>query len=186
MEGALGWLGDLIRAVGRLVPRLAVMRATHGGVAFVRGKNVKQLKPGLYWWWPVWTECITYPTVRQSLNLPSQSLTTNDDITVTVSGVVIYQVQDITVALSSQWDLNETIRDLSMAAIREFVCSNGFKATNRDRSRMDHLLTSKLQDALRPYGIDVLQASLTDFAKAKVISMAGSGIGAYIDEEEDE
>lgn len=184
MESALGWLGDIIRAIGRIIPRMLVVQRTHGGVAFVRGKHVREIKPGLFWWWPLWTKCILYPVVRQSLNLPSQSLTTQDSLSVTISGVVIYRVMDVVAALTRQWDLNETIRDLSMVAIREVVGSRPFDSINQKRREIDWELKEKLQDSLAAYGVEVLQIALTDFAKAKVISLVGGSDMSYIDDED--
>ncbi len=180
MEGALGWIGELARFIGQFFPRLEIVKKTHGGVAFVRGKNVKEIRPGLYVWWPFWTECMFYPIVRQSLNLPPQTLTTNDDVSVSVSGVVIYKVDDIVCALSSQWDLNETIRDISMAAMREFICSSHFKTVNQNRKKMEEKWHKELQISLGAYGIEILDAKLTDFSRCRVLAVISSGQAEYL------
>jgi len=43
----LNWLGEIIQAALRVIPRFAIIRATHSGVAFVRGKKAHVAKPGL-------------------------------------------------------------------------------------------------------------------------------------------
>lgn len=182
MEAAFGWLGDIIAWIGDLFPRFTVVRKTHGGVAFVRGKHVKQVKPGLVWWWPFWTELELYPLVRQSLNLASQTLTTKDGKSVTVGAVVVYTVEDPLTALTVQWDLAETVEDLSAAAVCDFVTDNDFEWINTNRTVCKRRLSKAVADVLAEYGVAVQGAWLTDFAQAKVISMVGSQ-AAYLEED---
>ncbi len=186
MEGAFGWLGSLMEWFGAFFPRLDIIKKTHGGVAFVRGKNVKEVKPGLVLWWPLWTELMTYPVVRQSLNLPSQTLTTKDGKSVTVGAVVVYTVEDIITALTKQWDLAETVQDLSMAAVCDFITSSDFAWINQNRAVVKQQLTEQVVGELGEYGIAVRGAWLTDFAQAKVISIAGGSTYVPVEEEEEE
>ena len=46
MESAFAWLNQLMEAFYRLFPRIIVVRATHGGVKWVRGKHVKPIATG--------------------------------------------------------------------------------------------------------------------------------------------
>lgn len=176
----LDWLGEIIQAALRLVPRVSIIKSTHKGVAFVRGKNIRVVEPGLYVWWPLVTECQFYPVVRQSLDLPTQVLTTEDDLAVIISGVVVYTVNDIKTALTDQWDMNETIRVLSQAALRDVVCSVPFAYINQNRSQVESRLKTALKRELTPYGIDVVDAKLTDFARTNVLAIAGANIGSGI------
>ncbi len=184
METAFGWLGRIMEWVGDLFPRLTVVAKTHAGVAFVRGKNVKYVGPGLVWWWPFWTELMLYPVVRQSLDLPSQTLTTKDGQPVTVGCAIVYTVDDVETALTVQWDLAETVQDLATAAVCDFVTSNDFDWINQSRPVVKRHLTKSVQALLTEYGVGIQGAWLTDFAKTKVISMLGGGMGYYEEEEE--
>lgn len=179
MEAAFGWLGKAMEWIGDFIPRLTIVAKTHGGVAFVRGKNVKVIRPGLTLWWPFWTEIALYPTVRQSLDLPSQTLTTKDGQPVTVGCAIVYTVDDVETALTRQWDLAETIQDLSTAAVCDFVTSNEFDWINQNRAVVKRRLTKSVQEVLEEYGVGIQGAWLTDFAKSKVISMLGGGLGYY-------
>lgn len=184
MEGAFGWLGNVMEWLGSWFPRLEIVPVTHGGVAFVRGKHVKEIKPGLMLWWPFWTEIMTYPVVRQSVDLPSQTLTTNDGVPVTVGCVVVYTVDDVVTALTKQWDLSDTVQDLCAAAVCEFVTSKEFAWINGNRTIAKRHLTKEVVTVLSEYGVAVQGAWLTDFAKTKVISLLGEGTYADYGEEE--
>ena len=78
MESALGWLQSIFDTILKLFPRLLIVGATHGGVKFVRGSKVVELKPGLHLYWPIVTEIETYCVVRQVIDLPTYTLTTKD------------------------------------------------------------------------------------------------------------
>lgn len=185
MEAAFGWLGEIFAWFGNLIPRWVIVTKTHEGVAFVRGKHVEAVRPGMFFYWPFWTEVMLYPTVRQSVNLPSQTLTTKDECAITVGAVIIYKVSDIEIALAEQWDLSETITDLSMAAVRNVICSSTFDELQENWSDVDENLKKELHNTLKDYGIGILDARLTDFAKTKVVTLIGGGQGGYYEEEEE-
>lgn len=180
MGSIFSWLSDLMKYIGNLIPRFTIVKYTHGGVAFIRGKNIKAIKPGVFFYWPFWTEIMTYPVKRQSLNLPSQTLTTEDNLAVTVSAIVIYEVSDIVIALAEQWDLNETIRDLSLAAIKDVICESSWAIAHSNRKKLDRDLTKNLRQSLSDYGIKVLNVSLTDFAKTNVYTIVNGSFNKQV------
>lgn len=171
MDTAFGWLGQIMEFVGSLFPRLVIVTSTHGGVCFVRGKHPREIKPGLVWYWPIWTEVMTYPVVRQSLNLPSQTLTTSDKRAVSISVVIIFRISNVLDALTLQWDLSETTNDIAMAAVREFVFSRTFDEMLETGKRADKRLKRLIADPLSVYGVEVMDAWITDLAATKVITL---------------
>ena len=185
MSGAFAWLSDIFGAIIRFFPRLVIVRKTHGGVAFKRGKHIKEIEPGLIFYWPMITELETYPVVRQSLNLPSQTLTTTDGTPITVSCVIIYRIRSIVTALTVQWDLNETIRDLSLAAVKGYVSSHSFDELLGQHGEAEGALTAELRAALRGYGVEILKAAMTDFARTRVVSLVTPGDLRYLPEDEE-
>ena len=53
---AFAWLNNLMEWFGRLFPRLVLIRATHRGVLFKPRGRVRELCPGLWWYWPITSE----------------------------------------------------------------------------------------------------------------------------------
>jgi hypothetical protein len=74
MESAFAWLGQLFETFYKFIPHILIVRATHGGVKWVRGRNVKALPSGLHWYWPLTTEVEVIVTARQTLAIPDQVL----------------------------------------------------------------------------------------------------------------
>lgn len=185
MESAFGWLGEVISAILNFIPRFVIVKKTHEGVAFVRGKHVRKISPGMLFYWPFWTEVMLYPVVRQSVNLPNQTLTTLDGYSITTSAVIIYRVSDIIKTLAEQWDASETISDLSMGALREVVCETEFDDLLKNWKEVDKKIKEQLQSVLEDYGIDIMDARLTDFANTKVVTLVGGGQDGYVEDNEE-
>lgn len=184
--GALSWISDFFGFFGKLIPRILIVRRTHQGIAFIRGKKVKKLFPGITIYWPILTEVLTYPVVRQTANLNAQCLMTNDDFTVVAGGIVVYSVYDIEKALAETWDLDETIVDISQVGLRNVIVSKTISQINNNRKEIDQQLTTELREQLKEFGINVIRVSIADFAKCLVIKNMGQQVTYLPKLEEDQ
>ena len=173
MDAALGWIGDLIRWLANIVPRLVLIRATHGAIKFVRAET-REIGPGLHVWWPITTEIEEVPIVRQVLSLDQQVLETKDGETVVADGVLVYAVHDLHKYLVENYDADDNLTELAQAALREAILSLTFEEINSGRVKLDHRLTKRATELLKPFGIEVESLKLQSFAKGRVIIHAGS------------
>lgn len=175
MEGALSWIGDLIELFISFIPHLGLCRANHGGVKFIHGKKVTVIKPGLFWHWPIVTEIELIPVARQTMNLESQTLTTSDDRIVTVSSVVIYRVEDVRKALVDSWDMEDTISDVALKSNVDAIVNRTFAKVKKELTgQVEKDIVRSCRKALKPYGIRVDSAFLTDFAETEVYRIVGA------------
>lgn len=175
MDGALDWIGQIIQWIGRFIPRIVIVRATHAGVKFQRGKKVKPIAPGLTVYWPLITELELIPVARQTHNLPTQCAVTKDREAVAVGGVVIYSISNVVKALSRNWDFNDTINDVALTAIMPEFLNHTYSELIKwiaDGS-IQTTLTLKVREKLSHYGIRVIHVGLTDFAKCFVLKSVG-------------
>lgn len=178
----LTWFGELVRWVADLIPRWEICRATHGGVKFVRGRKVKPIRPGIYWFWPAVTECVLLPVVRHPVDLPAQSLTTRDGKSVMLSITLVVEVVDVIRALGKTWDVDDMIRDIGRAAAGELVPTLRFSELRGPDVPDD--LAKTARRLLRPYGVRVIRARLTDCTKNLVVRTVGDGSLVPVPEEE--
>ena len=173
--GAIAWIGDLIEWVSELIPRLGVCTAKQAGVKCARGK-VKPVKPGLFLYWPVTTEVELVETSRQTLNLSSQTLTTSDGYAVLVSAVVVYRVEDPTTVLVEVSDWEDTLGDAALGSVVDVVGNSSFEDVREELTgSIEKSIRHKTRLALKPYGIKVERAFLSDFAECRVYKVAGDG-----------
>ena len=170
MDSAFAWIGQIVEWFGKFIPRLAIVRSTHAGVRFRHGSIAKRLGPGLHFYWPIVTEVDIMPVARQTHNLASQSLLTKDGKQVVVGGVVVYEIKDIVAALSKNWDISDTINDITMVAITEIITTHELDyllghVTDEVQAKLSQVTRKKL----KPFGIRVYRAALTDFSTCMVV-----------------
>lgn len=185
MDAALGWLGDIIRALLLVIPRLLIVRTTHAGVKFRYGSNVLELThengirgTGLHIYWPLVTECEIVPIKRQTTNLDAQYLDTADGRTVGVSGILVYEISDVVALLTKTYDYEDTIRDLALATIKTVVIGRSMEALRANSADMDRELTRTLRSELRRFGVRTIRVTLSDIAPCRVLGHWGINLDA--------
>jgi hypothetical protein len=158
MGEAFGWLGQLMEALICIFPHREIVPSTHGGVRFRYGKDIPlPLGGSVIWYWPLVTKIQTYPINRQTCNLENQTLTTIDGKVIGLSGIVVFEVPDPHTFLTKVWDGEDTIRDIVLGNLSEYVETHtmeefrqGFRAVKR-----------KVRSALQGFGIHVVKVALS-------------------------
>lgn len=171
MEAAFGWLGDLMRAVMSLFPRILIVRKTHAGVKFAMGSRVRVMHPGLHWVFPLLDEYEVVPVERQTANLDGQYLVTLDGRTIAVGGIVVYRVSCVESLLTNTWDYEDTINDFAMAAIKSVVTSHVMG--DLLGPGVDDQLRDRLAASLDHYGVEVIEFTLSDCSPCIVLANWG-------------
>lgn len=181
MNAAFAWLGEVMNWIGKWFPRLIIVRSTHAGVRFRHGKTTSALEPGLRVYWPLVTEVEIVPTARQTHNLPTQALLTKDGHRVVVSGVVVYKVNDIVATIARNWDVSDTLNDISMVAITKIVTTHTLEyLLEHLTDEVQQKLTAETRRRLRRYGLSVYWTAMTDFAECIIIKNIGGSFQGTI------
>lgn len=176
MESAFAWIGSIVEWFGNFIPRVKIVRSTHGGLRFRHGRHVKEIAPGICIYWPICTEIEIIPVARQTHNLPSQSLLTKDGKQVVVGGVVVYAVKDVVACLSRNWDVSATIDDVTMCCISTIITTHDLAFLLENLTTVvQAALTKETRRKLSPFGVKVYRTALTDFSTAIVVKNIGGG-----------
>lgn len=174
MDTAFGWLGKIIEWFGRFIPILVVVRATHNGVKFIRGSRIKKMLPGLHVYWPLTTEIELIPVVRQTKNLFNQVLVTRDQKTVSAGIVIVYTIEDVIKAIGESWDINDTIIDISQAALISVITKMNLpELISEITDKVENELSKTARAKLKPYGVAVIRCALTDLSPCRTIKLMG-------------
>lgn len=104
MSAAFAWLNDLMTWLGRWVPRIVLVRASHVGVRFGRGGAMVPLRPGLHIYWPIFMEV---QLVSMAIRTIETSAQVNDGQL--VSAVVVYRIVDAVRVLRDVYDVRSQI-----------------------------------------------------------------------------
>lgn len=180
MEQVFGWIGQIFQTLLRFLPWLVIVPATSAGVAFVHGRRIKEWKPGLHWYWPLVTTYKIMMTVRQTQRIQSKVVMTKDLKTVTAGALVTYVVDDIVAALAKVADLPSDIMERSQGAIYAALSECTLEEVQKGRIGFNERLTQRLTEALNGYGVEVLQAQLTEFAPCRAFVINGhAAVGNY-------
>lgn len=169
MDAALGWIGEFVHWIARFFPSMLIVKVTHAGVKYKRGRVVVPLDPGLHFYWPLITEVLIYPVARQTMNMPAQALTTADGQAILVSGVLVYKINDIEAALSKNYDIEDTIGDIGQTALADKVCEYKLSDFMSGLGEIKKALTAHTKRELSKYGVHVFYFGLVEVAQCQVL-----------------
>lgn len=169
------WLSDIFNGLLKFVPRPIIVRATHGGVKWVFGKHVRELKPGWPWVWPLTTDYEVIVTARQTNNLPNQALVTKDKHTIVAGALVVFSVKDVIRAIGERnWDVSATVNDISEAAIVSVLTKWNLDDLLQELTgKVEEEVTRACRRQLRQFGIYVHRCAFTDFAPCRIFKIMG-------------
>lgn len=178
MEAALGWLGDIVRWIGTLFPRLTNIRSTHGAVKFKHGRAVA-IGPGLVWHWPITTDLHIVPTARRTLQLAAQTVTGASGWPVVVAAIVVYRIVDVVAACGGNYEIRATIEDTAQRHL--FEATDG-TLSERGHEEISALVTGACADDLSEHGVDIERVALIQRAAALPIKTFADWAHANEDE----
>lgn len=158
---AFSWLSDLFHTFGQVFPRLEHVRADEVAVVHKRG-TVRELLPGMHWYWPVWSLVEKYQRTRNDLEMVEKNWPTKDRVTVMVNITVVTEVADAIKALVDTCDLESTACSVALKAVKAVVVNRTYDELLQKPDEIDKELTSEVRKALRPYGLRVAEAFISE------------------------
>ena len=170
------WLSDIFNGILQFIPRPLIVRATHGGVCWIFGYKVVELKPGWRWVWPLITDWEIIPVARQTEQIQDQGLITKDKKQVAVRVVVIYNIKDVVQAIGQRnWDVGTTINDIAAAAVVKVVTEWDLDdLLSEITGIVEEQLTETCKSELSKFGVHVQKCCFMDFTTCRVYKIMGN------------
>jgi len=156
-----------------------IVRAYEGGVLLRFGKYCKTLEPGFYWKWPVVDEPIEFNACITTMRLPAQSLTTKDDVTVTVAAIVKYQIVDAKPYALEIWDEHDVLADLTMGAIRKHVGASAYADLLANPPEAE--VVAAVRKEVNKFGFKIYAVTFTSFTRARPIMLMTQSVLPNLD-----
>lgn len=167
-------LSQFLHFVTAVVPRMGIMLASHRGIRYRRGKHVSEITPGIYWYWPLFTEVYDRAIKRQTVNVRTQTVYAACKVSISAGCVVVFEINDIVKALYETYEIDETIADEAEALLGQVI--GAIESTDTSITALNKILTKEMRLRLSHYGVSVKRANLRDFAPSKVYRVIGRDV----------
>jgi hypothetical protein len=186
MDGAFAWLNGIFQFFGRFFPDWMTFEPTQAGCKFVgqwrKPATVVYLPPGSFViWWPARTVMRFYQIGRQTTDLRDQTLTTADDKTFSVGGVIVFEITDVIPLLTEVYQPDQTIQDICLGIMVEVLSGHTWNELKESYASgaLTKQLTKEAREGLRRYGVKVIRLNISDLALCRtlrIITTQGAGI----------
>ena len=158
----------LIRFGMDLLP-VVIIEEWNGAVRLRFGIFNKILKPGIHFKIPLVDSIIECPVITQSINLPSQTLTTLDEQSIVLKAIIRYKVSNVRTYLLGVMHANDVLIDTTQGIIRDVV----------EMTKWDNLIdvntqiTNEVKEYVVRWGIEVEAVTITDLGLVKSFRIFG-------------
>jgi regulator of protease activity HflC (stomatin/prohibitin superfamily) len=162
-------LVDLLVRFSMDILPFVIVEQWNGAVQLRYGKFIKVLYPGIHFKIPFFDSIIECPVITQSVNLPSQTLTTLDDESIVLKSIIRYKVSNIQTYLLGVMHANDVLIDTTQGMIRDVV----ELTTWDDLVDVNETITNKVKEYVVRWGIEVEAVTITDLGIVKSFRIFG-------------
>lgn len=168
--------GTLLEAVFNNVLQLLPCRIVHSyehGVKFRFGQDIAELPAGLHWFWPFVESIEVLNVAPEVRNLVTQTVTTKDGHSVTLSANVCYCIVDARLAFTKIQDFDNSMEAYAMVHLARSVSRLTMLQLKRERAQVERNLARALSKRVKPWGARIQWVGLTDLTEAKAFRLFG-------------
>jgi membrane protease subunit HflK len=162
-------LVDLLVSFSRELLPFVIIEQWNGAVQLRFGKFIKVLYPGIHFKIPFFDSIIECPVITQSVNLPSQTLTTLDDESIVLKSIIRYRVSNIQTYLLSVMHANDVLIDTTQGIIRDVVEMTTWPGLVDVNSQ----ITNEVKEYVVKWGIEIEAVTITDLGIVKSFRIFG-------------
>lgn len=152
----------IVTFIGDFLP-FKIVDQWEKGVHLRFGKFMKVVNSGLNWKIPFFDQILTTPVITQTVNLKSQTVTSEDEKSVVLSSIVRYHIHDVKKFLLGVMHANDALVDTTQGIIRDMV--EGCKWS--DLYDLSNVVTPEVNEQVEKWGITVEQVSFPDLGEIK-------------------
>ena len=160
---------DFLASFWNVLRPWVVVDEYEGGVILRFGRYHRVLTPGLHWKVPLADVPVTTSTVITTMALRPQTLTTRDDLTIVISAIVKYHIEDVRAYLLDIWDSADVLNDVTLGAIKEIVALVDYGDLQRKEIEDDVLRT--VQEEAKKFGVHVHKVTFSDLGRVRSIRL---------------
>lgn len=154
---------EFLEYILNIIKIWVIIQPWESGLIVRNGKTIKKRNGGIYFKLPYFDSVYIQETRLRIVSLATQTITSADGKTVTLSGAIGYSINDIQKLYETLFHPETTIQNIAMANVSEFINSRKYNEISTKKIEDNALTELKLLN----YGIDFSYFKLTNFAKVK-------------------
>lgn len=158
---------DLLDYILNVFKIWVIIQPWEQGLRVRRGRNIKLVKGGMYFKIPYLDSYYIQSIRLRVISLPMQTVTTNDNQTITLTGSIGYQIHDIEKLYTTLYHPELTIANMVMNELADYVYNN--KLADIKPDKVEGNILAKVKDL--DYGISIEYFKLTNFAVVKTFRL---------------
>lgn len=149
---------------------VAIVHPYERAVVLRLGSFKRVLQPGWHWVAPLKIDETLYEVVTpRTTNLPVQTVTTADDVQVSVSAIVTWEISDVRKLVLEAAEHQEAMLDTSLGLVANAIMAVCWRDLGTDEFR--RTLKRDVKQKARKWGIKVLDVQLTDIARTRTFRL---------------
>ncbi|MCI4340584.1 MAG: SPFH/Band 7/PHB domain protein [Thermoplasmata archaeon] len=170
LKDAIGWFK--FAAVLHVYERGVLLRfgKLHSGSGGRFRPKGEVLEPGFYFHWPLKIEeVLSHHVVTDPVVMPEQSLTTKDQVSITLTPVVTFDVEDVRLLLLGVSTLEGALADSVSGVVSNMVLEREWdKIVDEDFA---HEVEKKVRARAKRYGLKVTEVQFRDVSRCRTIRL---------------
>ena len=161
------WIRELFAALHEHLTPFVVVYDYENAAVFRFGGYQRTLTQGLHWKWPFIETILSEHTAWTTMSLEPQTVTTKDDKTVTVLGMVRYRIADIKPFVTEISNQHDVLRDTSMGAVLKQMRLIEYRPALTEPP--EKAIASDIRRQVKPYGIEIDLFTFTDISQMRTL-----------------
>lgn len=144
-----------------------IINENEKGLRLRFGKKNKILEPGLVFKYPFIDTIIKQYVKEDTIILPSQKLMTKDGVSITITGMVLYSVDDIEPFVLNASIPTQTVSDVAAGAISELILEMDYKEILESLEKLSHKISIAVRRECKHWGVKLEYVKLTDITTSR-------------------
>ena len=173
----MSWIDALVQnllAIVEWASPLRVMRPYQRGVVFRMGSYHRTMGEGLRWMWPCKIEeCEVVNVAEETKNLVSQSVTTQDGVSVTFSVNIVFRVVNAERFVCGVFDFEESVATYAMTHLAKRVREQSWTDLLAGQKALEKSLEGTLSTRVEKWGAEIVSVGFTDMVQSRQYRLFG-------------
>ncbi len=141
---------------------LRVIKQYETGVVFTLGKYTGTREAGLRLVFPIFQNMTRVDMRIRTIDIPKQQMMTEDNVPVSVNGVIYFKVKDANTAVIKVQDYEYAITNYAETALRDVIGGMSLDSVLAEREKIGEKIGSNVKKETSGWGLDVHHIKLQD------------------------